>query len=396
MLHLHLIRPARTLASMLCALALLASCGGGVDSGGTGSAFASGSIGGFGSIIVGDVRFDDAAALIEDDDGMALGRDELRLGMVVRVDGSTYAAPNGDKLGVAASIRVASSIIGEIEAFDPAAKTLGVLGQTIQMTPATVFGGLPRGNNDLALGTVVEVHGQRNPVNGRFLATRIEARSNAAFYKLRGPVSGFDTAARTLVIGGQTIRYAQIAPADLPLLAIGALLRAKMLTTPDAGGAWIATELASGAFTLPDRQDAQLEGRIFAWTSSRQFSIDGIQVDASDAIFDGSEAGVVLGARVEVEGSSDGGVLRARLVKVQGEELPGNSSFELHGPVETLDSAARSFVLHGVTVDYNATAVLFEGGTEGDLAEGRKVLVIGIPSPDGTQIQAGTIRFEDQ
>ncbi len=75
---------------LFCALclALLAACGGGggVDTGGTGGAVpavASGPITGFGSVIVGGVRFDDSSAEVEDLDGTRRSRDELRLGMTV-------------------------------------------------------------------------------------------------------------------------------------------------------------------------------------------------------------------------------------------------------------------------------------------------------------------------
>jgi len=57
-------------ASLLAACAALAaSCGGGVDSGGTGapiSSYASGPITGFGSVIVNGVRFDDRSATVRD------------------------------------------------------------------------------------------------------------------------------------------------------------------------------------------------------------------------------------------------------------------------------------------------------------------------------------------
>ena len=62
----------------------LASCGGGVGTGGTGgdaSAYAAGPITGFGSVFVGGVRFDDSAAAVEDADGSSRTRDDLRLGM---------------------------------------------------------------------------------------------------------------------------------------------------------------------------------------------------------------------------------------------------------------------------------------------------------------------------
>jgi hypothetical protein len=68
---------------VLAALALLGGCGG-VDSGGTGTGsaptLAYGPISGFGSIIVGGVRYDESNADIEGDDGTVVGRLGARLG----------------------------------------------------------------------------------------------------------------------------------------------------------------------------------------------------------------------------------------------------------------------------------------------------------------------------
>jgi hypothetical protein len=127
--------------------------------------------------------------------------------------------------------------------------------------------------------------------------------------------------------------------------------------------------------------------------SSRQFNVDGIPVDAGGASFPEGEAAVVLGARVEIEGNSSAGVLRARVVKVEGDEDAGNSSFELHGAIEALDAGARTFLLRGVTVYYGG-AVDYQAGTAGDLAVGRRLEVHGTLSSDGNRIVAQQIAFE--
>ena len=86
------------------ALALVVSifigCGGGggsvagVGSGGTGS-FASGSISGFGSIVVNGIHYDESAAsaagAIQNEDGLVGSSASLKLGMVVNVTGSAIS-----------------------------------------------------------------------------------------------------------------------------------------------------------------------------------------------------------------------------------------------------------------------------------------------------------------
>ena len=86
---------------VLLANLVLSGCGSGggdhagVDSGGTGS-FATGTIAGFGSIVVNDIRWDDRRATVRDAYGNERAARDLRLGMVVEIEGSALlAAPPG-------------------------------------------------------------------------------------------------------------------------------------------------------------------------------------------------------------------------------------------------------------------------------------------------------------
>jgi hypothetical protein len=382
--------------SVLMSLTLLTNCGGGVGTGGTGRALSTvavGPINGYGSIIVNGVRFDDRYAVIQNDDGSVRSRGDLKLGMVTEVDGVDLTTFAGKQSATASSIRIVSDIVGPVTGVDTSGAALMVLGQTVVITPATVFDDrLSGGLSNLRPGAIVEVYGRYDAARSRYTATRIEDRSDATFYKLRGPVGAVDPVAKILTIGGQAISYAGLTTAGDVGALIGVLVRAQLNMTLE-GGVWTAVALQAGAFALPDREDAQVEGRISAWTSSRQFSIEGIPVDASGATFFGSESAVLLGARVEVEGSSGGSVLHATIVKVEGDENQTNSSFELHGAVETLDIIAKTFGLHGVTVSYGGP-VQFGSGGPADLAVGRSVLVQGTLSPDGVSVDAQTISFD--
>ena len=87
-MHLQQGKWVRRLLAPVIALLVAAGCGG-VDSGGTGAVVSVGPISGFGSIIVNGVRFDESSATIQDDDGNAVTRDRLLLGVMTRIDGST-------------------------------------------------------------------------------------------------------------------------------------------------------------------------------------------------------------------------------------------------------------------------------------------------------------------
>ncbi|HSW27623.1 MAG TPA: DUF5666 domain-containing protein, partial [Burkholderiaceae bacterium] len=189
---------------VLAALALgwlVAGCGGGVGSGGTGS-FASGPITGFGSIVVGGVHFDESAARIENDDGTPRDRGALHLGTMVEIDSDEI---RGDA-ATASQVRITSALIGAVESV--AADSLVANGLTVRIEAGIVFderfaGGLA----GVAIGRVVEVHGFVGAGSTGIVATRIEPNDGATAFKFRGEVAALDTQARTFDIGGQHFSY---------------------------------------------------------------------------------------------------------------------------------------------------------------------------------------------
>jgi len=374
----------------LSALLLAASCGG-VDSGGTG-AVSQGPITGFGSIIVNGVRFDESAAAIRDDDGATLGRERLQLGVMTRVDAPLPMRVSGTLRAVATSVRVSSELIGPVSAVDTTAGSLTVLEQTVLVTPATVFDtAFVTGLASVPVGAPVEVYGRYDAANARYTATRIEARPNPSFYKVRAPIATLTPALLTLTIGGLTIDYSSVPSADKPNAFVGRIVRARLHPMTQSATA-IAVALRSGVEPLPDDELATIEGRISAITSTRQFSVNGTPVDAGAARFPNGETGVVLGARVKVEGLTLMGVVDARTVTVEGNEDSTNSEYELHGAIDAIDTNAKTFHLLGVTVDYSGV-VEFSGGTAADLAVGKRVEVSGTLSSSGSSIKAREIDF---
>ena len=383
---------------LLAALSLLAGCGGGVDSGGTGTGVAStysyGPIVGFGSIIVNGVHYDDSAAAIAGDDGTPLGRSELRLGMQTEVLASAVTVSAGVSSATASTIQLRSEIVGPVQAIDATNQRLTVLGQSVQVQPGTVFdASLANGYASLAVGAPVEVYANFDVATGRFVATRIEPRSAPAAYKLRGLVGALSLDAQTITIGALTISWSAVAPADpVTALAPGSAVRVVLATTPVAG-IWTATALAPGRPALADRERAELEGHVSAFTSTSSFAVNGVPVDATAASFPNGSAGLTLGARVSVKGSLRSGTLVATSVAVE-DGSEGEQDYELHGSIDALDATAQSFVVRGVTVVWSATTV-FEGGTAASLAVGANVEVKGPLSPDGTRVDAVSVQIDN-
>ena len=380
------------------AAVLVAGCGGGgtssPSSGGTGaSSFAAGPITGFGSIIVNGVRFDDSKARVSNDDGSASSKDNLKLGMTAEVHGGAISDDGTGPKAAATDITFGAALVGPVAALDATAKSLVVLGQTVLVLDTTVFDErLVGGFTGITVGMLVEVHGTLDPTTGIYTATRVESTMALAGYKIRGIVANLDTTAKTFTMGGTLISYAGVTSVP-PDLANGLLLAVR-LQTAQVAGAWVATRLGAGAPKMEDADEADLKGAITAFTSTTQFSVNGIPVDATNARFEGGSAGIVLGAQVEVKGTSSNGVVIAKEVSVETQEDVRAAGFELHGAIMAIDTTAQTFQVRGVTVSYASPSVVFARGTAAQLAVGVQVVVHGTLSTDGTTVQATRIAFE--
>jgi len=398
----HLSTPSRgRVAALLSSLLLIAACGGGGSDGsaggtdtttsGSATTLTQGPITGFGSIIVNGVRFDDSGATVTDDSGGLRSASHLKLGMRVSVDsGAVDAAGNAR----ASAVRFGSEIVGPVASIDAAASTLVVLGQTVEVTTATVFDdSLAAGLGAVAAGAVVEVHGLADSTTGRYVATRIESAASATGYKLRGTVAGLDTTAKTFRIGAATIAYgsATNVPATL---ADGSSVRVLLATTP-VSGVWQATAMGTGSRgKLADSTSVHLRGTISSFTSSARFVVNGMAVDASAASFPDGSTGLAAGVEVEVEGSVSNGVLVATKVEIESRHRSDDSrKFDLRGAITSVDTAAKTFVVKGVTVSYAGT-VTYDKGTEAGLVVGAKVRVTGGLGSTRSQVIASKIRFD--
>ena len=383
--------------------ALLVACGGGggdapATGGGTATAqsFATGPISGLGSVIVNGVRFDDSAARVEDEDGAAHAARELKLGMMVeiqagKIDDSTAKA-------AASLIRFGSEMVGPVASIDATAQTLRVLDQTIEVKPTTVFEDGLAGFSAIVKDQVLEIHAQFDAATGHYVATRIESEAGATVFRLRGIVSALINTAtvKTFKIGDAVINFADIAPADLPTaFADGQRVRVR-LKTAQVNGQWVALSVRTGVRKVEDHGDARLRGLVSVFNSPQSFEIQGIVVDASNAVFEPNSAAVKLGALVEVRGTASAGKIVASRVKVRNERDDDLQRVELHGSVSALDTTAKTFMLREVKIDYSRV-VEWKDGAAADLADpvkSLKVEVKGFWSADRKTLIAAVIEFE--
>jgi hypothetical protein len=407
------------LATLFTALALAACGGGGGDAGGStiaSNTFSSGAITGFGSVIVNGVRYDDSLASVSNEDGeddsASHSKDDLKLGMMVSVTGNSDKDAN---TGSANAISFGSQLKGPVQTITAsitsgtgtATVTTGgslvILGQTVIVGTNTVFDplSLPNGFASIQLKDVLEVHGHLDAVANTLTATRINLEDDTHTYKITGNVvsGSLNTGAKSFKIGAETISYASILdPKKISVNLIeGITIKVTLATTQTTTGTWNATRIKPAAKKVQgNKNKAELEGMITAFTSPILFSVNGIPVDATNASPLKGSVTLALGVKVEVKGSLVNGVLIATKVKVEHDDDEDNG-IELHGLVSSVNTGSQTFVLRGLTVSYAGTVTYaptgFSATNLSDL--NANVEVKGVLAPGGTMVQAKTIKFEN-
>jgi hypothetical protein len=383
---------------LLAAMAmLLASCGGGVGTGGTGSFSGAGSysmapVSGFGSIFVGGVEFDDARAAILDDDGGALagGRAAIRLGMVVEVQGGEVTPGPVAPAAVASKVQLARLVVGTVASVDNAAGRLTVLGQALQTNSSTVFDpALQRGLAGLRVGDTVSAHALPDAA-GNAVATRIEPADPGETWRLRGFAAAVDAQARRFTVGSATLDYASAANLP-PDLASGQFVHVKIARNPSAGVLRVASFVP--ATTAPgDAASVTTEGVLTAPGNGGLLRIGALNLDVRGATVVPASSVLLPGMQVLVQGRLDGGTLVADTVTVTPSEASERRTYQLVGSLTGLDEAAETFVVRDVTVDYSAAR--FVNGTVASLsAPEATVHVQGTLSADRTFLQARMVVF---
>lgn len=410
--------------STSCAVVListLTACGGGgggdqsaqPGTGGTGS-YASGSISGFGSVIINGIRYDDSAADIIDDDDDSLSRNALKLGMTIEVEGGAVTAASttgGLGRAVASGIRVVNEFKGPFG--NVSGNDFTMLGQNMKVDAGTIFEGATNLADAVTKQSTTcpfaEVYGYYNPGDQTYTATRFECDDSATEYRLFGPVSNLNSS--TFRINALLVNYNSTV-LDGQTLNDGNTVRVRLSAASynDAGPAGTATRLTVRTRQAPDTSKAEVEGLITGRAESSgtlSFSINGLPVQVSNTteLEDGLDlVDLQNGVRVEVEGRIVNGVLQAREVELEDED-DLRSQAENQEFVGVISASARngsntggSFTLttsgsRTYNVTYSDSAL--DDITSNQLGNGNRVEVKGIVGTDGQSITAQEIDAED-
>ena len=370
----------QTLLAVLSATGLsatgLSACGGGSGSGsgnlasvvgGGAASFTSGPITGFGSIIVNGIRYDDSSASISSDDS-AFKREDLRLGMVVAVQGG----PVVDGRSTATRIVLSGELLGPIGS--KGVNSLVVLGQTVTINASTVFAGVA-GLDALIANDVVEVHGTADSANNSILASYVEKKAGVNDYRIQGRVTAHDANAKTFSIDTLKLNYSNTESKEVRVTpTVGTLVRVRLGTIAAIGVYPVIRirkpEDAFNAFN----GEVEFKGTITSFTDHTSFTVNDVPVTVSgvtNATYPEGTGRIQAGAYVEVKGALVGGVLVATRVKLEDDVPAGNAGgeFELHGTISNAaaSGAGGSFKLtssSGVSVDVEWSSAPGQGSVE--------------------------------
>jgi hypothetical protein len=373
----------------------IVACGGGgggddvAGIGGTGIT-ASGSITGFGSIYVNGIRFDVDSADITVDGDDTVDDTALKLGMVVKVEGTV----NADGLtGTASSVEFDDLLQGPVNSVTGTGntRTLSILGvDVIVYEESTVLAGVLFDHvsnldlNDLVTASdVVEISGYIDESN-RVRATRleyVEPFSVSAEIEARGIVTDKPTATefdldingdgsgdRLVNTNSSSLKVADLTIGDL-VEVNGVFLTAASDSTIYADD----VEFEDGALG-GSNGEASLEGIVTSLsTALKTFVLNGVTVNYSAATFEPATLATTIadGMQVEVEGNIIGGSI------LNADEVEAEDEIELATVVSNVVGST-------ITMTYNASYdvdVITDAGTEYEDDVG-----VGISSPSDINI----------
>lgn len=324
--------------------------GGGTASGGTGgTGISSGSITGFGSIFVNGVEFSTNGATIRRDDS-SIDENELRKGMVVEVQGSIASSTSG----TATTVNVEEAVRGPVESQPTGTASAGtfvVLGQTVLVDDTTLIDNNVPNFGAIASGMLLEVHGQRR-ADGSIAASFIERKTAPVVFVVRGSVTGHSTLTQTFTIGALTVNYNGAITNDMPAGSWNNLfveVKGATCSGSPVCGTLTATKVEPAGLGLANANQAEIEGFVTTLVSTSNFTVNSQRVlTTGSTVFSGGlQSEIVLGVKLEVEGSLAGGVLTATKVKFK-------DSVKIESNATANASTITPVGLPGITVTANA------------------------------------------
>jgi hypothetical protein len=302
-----------------------------------------GTIGGFGSVIVGGVTYSTSGLAITLD-GANANESALRPGMVVALQGRLDA---GRTTGRGDTLTSDAALVGSVDARDPVAGTVRVLGTPVQLVGDTSYGSGIDGaaTTPFAVGDRVVVHGYSG-TSTAVLATRIDRAADTRDLQVAGRVSSLDATARRYVVRGTTIDYSAATSLDSGLANGAYAVAFGTRTNADGSLRAARVQVRPEAPAADDRDTGEIEGVISRYSSATDFTLGGrtVTTGSSTTYANGAVTDLQAGALVLVSGTYDA---QQRLVAERIEFLRA-VAFRVLAPIETFYPATSEFLAGGV------------------------------------------------
>ena len=329
-----------------------------------------GVITGFGSVVVNGVRFDDSRATVTINDQTATSA-QLKIGMVVQVEGSVNACPNAELAlceGIAARVRFRNNLEGPVTTVNRLTNTLQVMGRDIVVDDLTVFDGTTlSGLAGVNVGDMVMVSGltEQARVRARLIQRTGIFQDGSTPVVVHGLVANVNTSLGTCTVDGVQVRFQGVAAADLPANGVANGQYVAAQGRAYGGGVMAADRLQlRDRISYPDATLVALEGYVSGYLSAASFIVGGQQVDATKAVFlNGVAADLKDGVKVQVEGTVVGAVLVASKVNFRQEV-----SAQIVAPIQSKNSTGASFVLLGQNVTTTPLTLFLDSSSKGGRA----------------------------
>lgn len=303
--------------AFLLAIGLAAT---GCSSGGGGTtpapqAAVHGVITGLGSVIVNGIEFDTSSAVMTAE-SRSCTQGSFKVGMVVDVRGTID--PSG-KAGAASLVRFLDDLQGPAQNIDAAGGTFTIFGVPVRVDANTRYEGFAS-LSALLPGDIVEVSGLPEPgASPSLRATHLELKGASDIEELKGRVVGTPGATSLVIspVPGSSATVTVLFSGSLPAgLGSGSFIEVKVASYDPVANAVTASKIELEDDLLPDNdQETSIEGYVSGYDPvARTFMIGTTKVDASGIANLGP---ITNGIRAEAEGRMTNGVLVARRVDIQ-------------------------------------------------------------------------------
>lgn len=343
----------------------LSGCGGGDSStaglpgtGGTGIGV-DGVVRGFGSVMLNNTHFDESTARINID-GIAKSAADLRIGMLAKIVGTKNISTS---TGVAASIDIWSTFIGQVTAINISANTLEIAGVTVLSAPSTVFSGITNFAG-FSVGMWVSIWALQASVDAsRWQASRIQLlvayagpTITTGILHVAGPLSQVNN---LLLAGSVTSNLYNLKMVRVQGALAGPTLTATQVT--------VLVPLQA----LSSNDDVELEGLVTSIGSAVNFYAGGQLVDATNATISPSNHVLTVNDQLVVTGVIVNDVLNAKKIDIK--TTTALSSVDITGLVEHIDASSPiEFSVRGQRFSVGSGTIV-TGGLVAAMVVGQKV-----------------------